>query len=440
MAQILPLPSIKAPAQAIGHFVRLGETGHRQLADLHAEGRFSPKRLVVDASRFRHQKELVSALRASGTLVVLDTKAAELSAEAKFSGFAKGAPWASAGNGKPLGLDHFAPTAPCDVIGQIARFAIENKVHAVLSPSHFLGRGSGTKWFEVDCRACLALREALDRAGGRRIGIDYQLLIPHVALDDVMERGRLIEAIKDLPFDNLWIRASGFGADAGPLTTRRYLNSLSSVHNLGKPIVADYLGGLISLAAKSFGAISGFAEGIGERERFDARDWHKPPKPRDDDHVFAPQKRVTITGFGRTVTVAELKLLSEAKGGRRLVACNDRTCCSHGLPDMLSNPKRHSHNQRLNQVRELERVPDLNRAQHFLDGEMRCADRLARQIKELKTNDDTLSKRMADYSRRTEKLRAALEDFHETRGNDLPRALPVIERRDGSESRKADRA
>lgn len=292
----------------------------------------------------------------------------------------------------------------------------------------------------MDCRACLALREALDRAGGRRIGIDYQLLIPHVALDDVMERGRLIEAIKDLPFDNLWICASGFGADAGPLTTRRYLNSLSSVHNLGKPIVADYLGGLISLAADFFGAISGFAEGIGERERFDARDWHKPPKPRDDDHVFAPPRRVTITGFGRTVTTAELKLLSEAKGGRRLVVCNDRTCCTHGLPDMLSNPKRHSFNQRLNQVRELERVPDLNRAQHFLDGEMRCADRLARQIKELKTNDDTLSKRMADYSRRIEKLRATLEDFHETRGNDLPRALPVIERRDADKSREADRA
>ncbi|MEO6784397.1 MAG: hypothetical protein ABI407_22685 [Bradyrhizobium sp.] len=78
-AQILPMPGFKAPADPVGYFVRLGDSGHRQLADLHAEGRFSPKRLVVDASRLRHQKELVEALRASGTRIILDTKAAELS-------------------------------------------------------------------------------------------------------------------------------------------------------------------------------------------------------------------------------------------------------------------------------------------------------------------------------------------------------------------------
>jgi hypothetical protein len=49
MAQILPMPSFKAPAQSVGHFIRVGETGHRQLADLHAEGRFSPRRAVFDA-------------------------------------------------------------------------------------------------------------------------------------------------------------------------------------------------------------------------------------------------------------------------------------------------------------------------------------------------------------------------------------------------------
>jgi hypothetical protein len=88
-AQILPMPGIKAPAQTAGHFVRLGETGHRQLADLHAEGRFSPQRVVVDASRLHYQKELISALRKSRTPIVLDTKAAELAAEAKFAGFAR---------------------------------------------------------------------------------------------------------------------------------------------------------------------------------------------------------------------------------------------------------------------------------------------------------------------------------------------------------------
>jgi hypothetical protein len=430
---------MKAPTSPVGHFIRLGETGHRQLSDLHAQGCFSPKRMVVEASRFHHQKELITSLRMVGAQVVLDTKAAELSAPSKFAGFAQGAPWAAAAKGRPLGLGHFAPDAPSDVIGQIARFAVQNRVHAVLSPSHFLSKDSATDWFHIDIRACNALRQALDRAGGRHIGIDYLLLIPHVALDDVGERGQIAESVKDLPFHNLWIRASGFGSDSGPLSTKRYINSLSRLNNLGKPIVADYLGGLISLAAESFGSISGFAEGVGERERFDAREWHKPPKPRDDEDIFGHARRVTIAGFGRTVTCVELTKLCEARGGRRLVA-GDRSCCPHGLADMLSNPKRHSLNCRSRQIRDLEQIADLSRSQHFLDGEMTRADRLARQIKELKIGDDLLTKRLSDHSHRMEKLRATLEHFQETRGNDFPRALPIVEREGATEQQGADSA
>src|SRR5689334_3968967 len=123
-AQILALPSLKAPANPVGHFVRLGDSGHRQLADLHAAGRFSPKRVVVDASRLRHQQELVDALRTSGTRIVLDTKAAELSSLQKFAGWASGAPWA--GDGKPLSPAQFAANDAHDVFGKIARFAVEH--------------------------------------------------------------------------------------------------------------------------------------------------------------------------------------------------------------------------------------------------------------------------------------------------------------------------
>jgi hypothetical protein len=199
------------------------------------------------------------------------------------------------------------------------------------------------------------------------------------------------------------------------------------MHNVGHPIVADYLGGLVGLAALSFGAVSGFAEGIGELERFDARGWEKPPRMPEDEQEFGRAKRIAISGFGRSVTVSELKLLHDAKGGRRLVVCNERNCCSHGLPDMLANPKRHTVYQRIQQIRELERIPDLNREQHFLDGEMTRADRLARQIKDLKTGDEKLNKRMMDHSHRIEKLRSTLEHFHSVRGTDAPRVLPIID-------------
>ena len=427
MAQILPLPNMKANAQPVGHIFRLGDTGHRQLADLHAEGRFSPKRVVVDASRLRHQKELIRALRTSGAQIILDTKAAELAAAAKFSGFASGAPWSECGAGRPLGPEHFGPRASTDVLGRIARFAVENGVDRVLAPAHWLSVGAKNEWFDLDRRTCVTLRDELDKAGGSHIAIDYPLIVPHVVLDEVEQRGLFVDGLKDLPFDNLWLRASGFGSDAGPLTTRRYVNSLSAMHNMGHPIVADYLGGLVGLAAVSFGAVSGFAEGIGELERFDARAWHKPPRASEEDHEFGRAKRIAVSSFGRSITLGELKQLHDAKSGRRLVVCNDRNCCPHGLPDMLENPKRHSVYQRILQVQDLERVPDLNRAQHFLDGEMTRADRLARQIKDLKTGDERLNKRMVDHSHRMEKLRSTLEHFHSVRGVEAPRALPMIE-------------
>jgi hypothetical protein len=321
------------------------------------------------------------------------------------------------------------------VIGQIARFAVEHRMHAVLSPGHYLREGTQSQWFKVDREACIALRAALDRAGGRNIGIDYELIVPHVALDDVEGRGQIVEMFKDLPFDNLWLRASGFGSDARPLTTRRYINSLSALHNLGKPIVADYLGGLIGLAAAYFGAISGFAEGVGERERFDAREWHKPPKVREEDEEFGRATRIAVPGLGRSLTLSDLRQLYDAKGGRRLIACADRNCCLHGFSDMVANPKRHGLYQRSLQIQEIEKTPNLNRAQHFLDGEMARADRLARQIKDLKLSDEKLADRMQAHSDRMEKLRSTLEHFHELRGNEGQRALPIVERKAAQERR-----
>jgi hypothetical protein len=74
---------------------------------------------------------------------------------------------------------------------------------------------------------------------------------------------------------------------------------------------------------------------------------------------------------------------------------------------MIANPKRHGLYQRHVQILDIEKTPNLNRAQHFLDGEMARADRLARQIKDLKPSDDKLSTRMKGHSNRMEKLRSA---------------------------------
>jgi hypothetical protein len=313
------------------------------------------------------------------------------------------------------------------VIGQIARFAVEHRIHAVLAPSHFLREGSKSSWFAVDRDACLRLRAALDREGGGEIAIDYPLILGHTVLDDHGVRGEIVAGLEDLPFDNLWIRASGFGSDGAPATTRRFITALWGLHNLGKPIVADYLGGLVGLASIAFGAACGLAHGIGERERFDARSWHKPP-PIPSIEGGGPAVRIAVPGLDKSLTVAELKVLARARGGTRLVVRLDRACCRNGLDDMVRNPRRHAAYQRFVKIRDLEQTPDLNRERHFLDGEMTRVDRSARQVKELKTGEERMMKRLLDHSRRVERLRTTLEHLHQMRADDHPRSPAAIRR------------
>ena len=66
------------PASPVGHFLRLGHTGHRILGDLHAADRFPIERGVVDPVYVSDQSELLDLLHRSGVELVLDTKAAEL--------------------------------------------------------------------------------------------------------------------------------------------------------------------------------------------------------------------------------------------------------------------------------------------------------------------------------------------------------------------------
>ena len=88
----------------------------------------------------------------------------------------------------------------------------------------------------------------------------------------------------------------------------------------------------------------------------------------------------------------------------------------------------------------LEAVPDLMRADHFLDKEVAALDRASRQIKELKPvmgelkpmknqtleeASESLVKRLARHAVRNEKVRATLENIHQLRGREAPRAAPT---------------
>jgi hypothetical protein len=437
-ATILPMPGIQAPRQEIAHFLRIGHSGHKQLETLHGKGRFPAQRVVVDASKLKFQKELISALRAAEAEIVLDTNVAELSALARFDGAVRTAPWAEVGDGGPLRPEHFASTHSGDIISQIARFAVVHCVDAVLAPGHFLRQGHRDEWFDVDRGACAALRDALDREGGKQIEIDYLLMPTYTHLQDEAVRGAFLLGLQSLPFSNLWIRASGFGADGTPLGARRYITALSGLHNLGKPVIADNIGGLIGLAAVAFGAASGLAHGVGVHERFNAGGWEKPRKKKEEGAGGGSQVRVTIPGLDRSATIDELEVLAKSRGGHRLVVCGDRNCCLHGIDDMKKNWRAHFLHQRFSRSVLLEKIPDHNRTRHFLDNDMAEADRLARQVKDLKTGDKELTNRLIKHSRRMEAMRGVLESLCEARGDGVARARASARRNGQAQNRRGE--
>jgi len=404
---------------AIGHYLRVGASGHRQLELLHGAGRLTINRVVIEASMVARQKDLIAALSDSGAELILDTNVAELSSIGRFEGAVKAAPWAN-----PIAVlspDDLSPTANRDVIGQIARFAIEHRFHAVLAPTHFV-QNSTDPLLAIDLCAAEALRKALDRHGGQAIGIDYSLTIPNAALRDPVQRRAFVAGLDNIPYDNLWLRISGFGADATPTGLRRYIATVFDFHKLGRPVIADGVGGLAGLAAVAFGAAGGLCHGVAEKERFDASSWTKPPTGGGGG---GREKRVLVEGLDRLLSVKQMDLLMAAPGARRHFSCNDPNCCPRGLDDTRKNPKGHYLQQRQQQVETLSRVPELRRAQHYLEQQLAPVRQSAQKAAALELGDEGLKRMLIANQERLERTENLLGVLRGALPQDERSAPPV---------------
>ena len=105
---------------------------------------------------------------------------------------------------------------------------------------------------------------------------------------------------------------------------------------------------------------------------------------------FGRSTYIPLPGFDKSFRKADLQAIAAAAGGRRLVSCQDPTCCAHGLKSMLDNPRAHIAHQKRRAVGALYQVPDSRRIGHFLDVEMREAERKAGDLVRLNLEDDKL--------------------------------------------------
>jgi hypothetical protein len=399
---------LHAEPTPIAQFLRVGTSGHRQLENFLAGGQLPSRRLVVGPSAFAKQKDLVSALQEGGRELILDTNVAELSCLGRYEGAGQDAPWANPDG--VLSPFHFGRGAnEFDVVGKIARFAIENGVRRIHAPTHLLV-GVSDPWFEVDRNSVEVLRQLLDAGGGKKIAIDYPLMIPNKVLTDSAERRALVSALASLPIDSVWLRISGFGANATAAGLRKYISAAQDFHQLGKPVVSDGVGGVAALAILSFGAASGVSHGVAEKERFDTSSWNLPRKQGGGGNGYC----FLLPGIDRLLKKEQAEAIIAAPSARRLLSCNDRSCCPHGFEDTLKNPKGHYLRQRAFACEELSRIQNQVRPRHFLDQNLASTDRLARQVAKLKVTDVELSDMLVKNSARLDRTRAVLEDLHST--------------------------
>jgi len=438
MTNVVYLHGHPAP---VAHFLRIGVSGHRRLEQLLAANQLPYSRFVGEAGVFLRQKDLVDGLRQAGHELVLDTNIAELSVEGRYRGAAKGAPWAD-----PHGVlteAHLTEAHPRigsnepDRIAQIARFAVENGINRIMAPGHYLAEATDS-WFKTDLATCTRLRDALDREGGRDIAIDYPLIVSSAALIDVAQRRAFVASLAEEPIASLWLRVSGFGGHATAPALRKYISAVRDFHELGVPIIADCVGGLSAQAILAFGAASGIAHGVAEKERFDASSWHKPPPPAEEKKRGGNAYSVLLPGIDRLLKPEQALALIDSAGGRRLLACNDRGCCPRGFDDTMADPKGHYLRQRAWQCEAISVVPESRRAQDFLDRTLTDADRKARQVARLKVPDPKLKDILDGNARRVDRVRVVLESLQQTeamstRAEAFPAAIPLksIQKRAG---------
>ena len=241
---------------------------------------------------------------------------------------------------------------------------------SVMSPTHCLRPGVDNIWLPIDCRSVALLRDALDREGGRHVAIDYPLILTAhtvvrraipppapVGLARSSDR-HLVLRLSGFGADS---RLSGFGADSGPLTVKKTLTSIQELHGLGYPILLDYVGGLVGLGALAFGIVSGIAHGIGERDRFDARSWHKPPKRPTKERRFGRTVYFRYRDWTSRSASRILRPSPARPGGADWSPAAIAIVCPRGLTSMLSNHRSHIARQKIDAIDSLFAVPDARR-------------------------------------------------------------------------------
>ena len=392
--------AIRPVADPLGLFIRVGRNDHVELLSLIAQGHPQCFGFVFEApllTRHRELRDLVLKHRFDAILDPRSQPAATLGGHTREMAEL---PW---GKDTPHTIDDFQGARGRRIAALLAHCVVSYGFTEVLTPTHLL-QSSIDDWLSVDGDSTVWLRKELDAAGANEVQILYSLAIPYSTFRDVTERRALKIALRRLPINGVWLRIEGLGADATSNGVRNYIEGARDFATLELPVIADGIGGLAGLALMAFGAAGGLSHGVTFGERVDHSSWRQA-RPTSG---FGPARRVYVPDLDLMIDPKTAAEFFASSNRAQVFGCRDSHCCPRGLTDMLERRAHHFLVQRMRQVAQLGRVHLPQRAERFLEEELRPVTDYLVQATGLRIKDDKLKERLTAQRKRLDALRVSL--------------------------------
>lgn len=418
--QLRPVP------QRLGLFLRASRFDQAPLLDLLARRDATFTGVVIDATAIKTQRELRERAATARLDVILDPRTQQSATVGGHGSRLASLPW---GAERPHAYEDFKGRAGRNAVAAIAASVVEHGFSEVIAPTHLL-RDSEDPWLPIDVENSELLRSELDRQGGQRVPIVYSVAIPYAAFRDSTQREAIVDRLRDGPAGALWLRVDGLGAASTASALRCYLEGASDFAQLGLPVIADGMGGLVGLSLLAFGAAGGLAHGITFGERFDAGSWRQ----KRNQQGGGQKRRIYVPDLDMMLSAEEAEsFLRHSMRAKSLFACRDTHCCPRGLSDMLENPARHFLMQRMQQISTLSGIHTPLRASEFLERLVRPAsDRLVDAAR-LQLPDEAFKAKLRKQRKHVDAIRVMLGT--EARNRAGARSSPVPLHRAAREGR-----
>ncbi|MEL6734612.1 MAG: hypothetical protein AAFO98_01855 [Pseudomonadota bacterium] len=423
----LPRPEgLRDPSTELGLYIRIGRNDHLTMLDLLAEGEKRIFGVVIDAQHTHRHRELRAETLKRGFDVILDPKTHPLAMVGGHTHTLSGLPWAE---DRPHRLQDFDGSDGIVRAAKVAEFAIKNDFTQLLGPTHFL-QNHTDPWLAHDIRMMEKTRQFLDQESSD-IELIYPLSLPIDVLRTPAYRRAVIAALKDAPFDALWLKVDNFGGDASGDKTIAYIEACRDFHALGVPIVSDHVGGLPALGLMAFSAVGGICHGVTLAERFNSYSWRKPQLGNSGR---TPQVRVYIERLDAHLKPDEAKaFLNASSRVKGRFGCTDTHCCN-GVQGQLARPARHYIHQRSREVTELSNTPASIRVQSYLDKTVRKVSDDVAAVAGFGSVSDELKKKFAKKNKSIGTFRKAMANMAEA--DRLESVAQVPERREARRKTK----